>query len=95
MSSIVLRTCNSEKNCAKCDRTIQKGEKYGSAPYKSLCITCYEEEKKETGEIKSNLANDSYVVTGNCSYCETAAVGILWGKKICAAHINQVLTESI
>lgn len=93
-SSIVLRKCNSEKGCSKCDKIIQVGEQYGSGPYKSLCLECYEEEKKENVEIKRGI-DDSYVVTGNCQYCDLSAIGVLWGKKICAAHINQIITESI
>ncbi len=94
MSSIVLRTCNSEKGCSRCENTIQIGEKYYSGPYKSLCLECHEREKKEAVEPKISK-DDSYVVSGNCQHCELPAVGILWGIKVCAAHINQAITDSI
>lgn len=93
MSSIVLRTCNSEKGCSKCEKMIQVGEKYYSGPYKSLCLECHELEKKEAVDPKK--VNDSYVVSGSCQHCDLPAVGILWGIKVCAAHINQAITDSI
>ncbi len=94
MSSLVLRTCNSEKSCSKCDNTINKGEDYWSGPYKALCKACHEEDKRESTEIKKTL-DDTYVVTGKCADCGLDAIGVLWGKKTCAAHINQRITESI
>lgn len=94
MSSLILRTCNSDKSCSKCDKPINKGEDYWSGPYKALCIPCHEEDKRESTDIKKT-GDDTYIVTGTCVYCKLDAVGVLWGKKICAAHINQILTESI
>jgi len=95
MSSLVLRECNSEKTCSKCDKTIEKGEEYMSGPYKALCIECYEIEKKESISAPGKKTNEDYIVSGSCAYCSADAIGILWNKKVCAAHINQIITESI
>jgi len=95
MSSLVLRECNSEKACSKCDKTIEKGERYMAGPYKALCIECYDIEKKESTNNSDKKTNNNYIVSGNCAYCSVDAIGILWNKKVCAAHINQIITESI
>lgn len=94
MSSLVLRECNSEKSCSKCDNTIEKGDQYMAGPYKALCLECYHIEKREGGS-QPKKPSDDYIVAGKCEHCDADAVGILWGKKICAAHINQAITESI
>ncbi len=98
MSSLVLRKCNSEKNCSHCEELIPVGEMYHTGPNKSLCIKCYEEEKRIKGTAEpEKLADNSYVVTGLCEEegCGFEAIGILWGKKTCAAHIQNRVTSSI
>ena len=94
MSSLVLRECNSEKNCSKCDKTIVKGEQYMAGPYKALCLDCHQVEKRESVLTPKEI-NEDYVVSGKCKHCVADAVGILWGIKVCAAHINQAITDSI
>ena len=94
MSSLVLRKCNSEKMCSKCENTISVGTMYHTGPNKSLCISCHDEEKISDSK-KEKSGDADYIVTGNCMYCEHPAIGILWNKKVCAAHINQVITEEI
>lgn len=95
MSSLVLRTCNSEKSCAECSEIIPIGEQYWSGPYKALCINCYETIKRESASKMKDSENDSHIVTGNCQYCPNPAIGVLWSKKVCAGHINQAITESV
>ena len=95
MSSLVLRECNSEKACSKCDKNIEKGEQYMAGPYKALCLNCYEIEKKESVSSTGKGPNNAYIVSGTCAYCSEDAIGVLWNKKVCAAHINQVITESL
>ena len=94
MSSLVQRECNSDKNCSSCDKPIMKGQQYMAGPYKALCMECHEIEKKESVS-PSKKATDDYIVSGKCVYCQADAIGMLWTKKICAAHINQVITETI
>ena len=94
MSSLVLRKFNSENICSDCDSTIAVASMYWTGPNKSQCIKCHDEEK-ENGSSRSKSTDDSYVVSGTCKYCEQPAVGILWNKKVCAGHINQVITEEI
>jgi len=94
MSSLTLRKCNSEKACTSCSKTILIGEVYHSGSYKSLCVACYEKEKKEAIENKVPEDN-SYIVSAKCNYCDQPAIGALWQKPVCAAHINQVITEYI
>ena len=98
MSSLVLRECRGGKNCSKCDRGISIGEKYWSGPYTSLCVVCHDEKREAAGlQTAGNpgIKDDSYVVSGACEYCPSDAIGILWNHKVCAAHINQAITESI
>lgn len=92
--SMVKRMCRGGKSCNKCDNAIPDGDEYWSGPYKSLCLECYEIEK--TAEVvSSSIEDDSYIVSGSCSYCPASAIGVLWNKKVCAPHINQALTENI
>ncbi len=94
MSSLVLRKCNSEKICSDCENTIKIGVSYYTGPNKSLCVACYAIEKTNAGETKQ-LLNDSYIVTGNCSWCEHPAIGVLWNKKVCGEHIQNAIMESV
>ena len=91
---MVLRICRTSKTCVKCKAIIELGKNYWSGPYKSLCEPCYELEKTEIVSLQ-NSEVDNYIVSGTCFFCEQPAVGILWNKKVCAAHINQVITESL
>ena len=86
--------CRGGKSCNKCERDIKDGEDYWSGPYKSYCLECYEIENL-AASVDSSISNESYVISGSCAYCQLPAVGILWGKKVCAADINQALTENI
>ncbi len=94
MSSLVLRKCNSEKMCSSCEQIIPVGIMYHTGPNKSLCIKCHDEQKIADSKRERSVDVD-YIISGNCAYCEHPAVGILWGKKTCSAHINQVITEEI
>lgn len=92
--SMVKRMCRGGKSCNNCEKEIEDGADYWSGPYKSLCLDCYEQEKT-VDSVEKSISDDSYVISGSCSYCQLPAIGMLWGKKVCAADINQALTENI
>ncbi len=92
--SMVKRMCRGGKTCNKCEKTVPDGDEYWSGPYKSLCLECFEIEKTAES-VASSIESDSYIVSGNCSYCPAPAIGVLWMKKVCSAHINQAITENI
>lgn len=96
MSSLTKRVCQSDKACSSCDNTIPQGDSYMSGPYKSLCLECFEKEKiaKTNGPLNSGSDN-GYVLGSPCDYCGRDSIGTLWNKKVCAACINQAITENI
>lgn len=94
--SMVKRISRGGKSCNKCGQEIPSGVQYWSGPYKSLDLKCYDIEADEQNVVVESAANDQgYVISGNCEYCALDAIGILWTKKVCAAHINQAITDNI
>ena len=93
-SSLTLRDCRGGKSCSRCDKEIKEDERYWSGPYKAFCVPCYDIVKTENAAL-SKVSNNNYIVSGTCEHCPQDAIGVLWGKKVCAAHINQAITESI